>query len=37
MSVKLYGKMWIATAADLNDLLLREKVVQVGIIINNNN
>lgn len=28
MSVNYYGKMWIATADDLNDTILREKVVQ---------
>lgn len=31
MSVKVYGKMWLATVDDINDVMLREKVTQVRI------
>lgn len=31
MSAKVYGKLWLATAENLNDVLLREKVTQVCI------
>ena len=30
MGSKLYGKMWIATCEDLQDVILREKVTRVS-------
>ena len=37
MSAKLYGKLWIATKEELNDVLLREKVIQVRLKISTQN
>lgn len=34
MSAKKYCKMWLATADDIEDVLLREKVIQVSISLN---
>lgn len=30
MGSELYGKMWVATCADLQDVILREKVTRVS-------